>query len=156
MYKIYLIYINMCLTFLLSVGHFKRYVRRSLLAVLRYHRLNKTQQEAVKTTATYQNIAQGGNSRRFWLWLVYIGHLSPFGLSAGDISPSQNGALPRSSSLPVALLSYCLRWFPSTLWRWIPLMLLVSLPSRCLSVRLRSHDAGPACEQEEDQELGRK
>lgn len=109
-----------------------------------------------------------GNAQWKPLTLVYIGLVSVFGLSGGDISPSQTEALLSGSSLPIAPLSfhslssavfsssffwfpcYCLHRFPSTLFCWILLMSLVSFPSACPPVRQLSHETKRAHRGEEE------
>ena len=73
---------------------------------------NKTLQETLTTTLTYQNIGLEGNTQLKPLALGYIGLVNVFCLSVDDISPSQTGALLSCSSLPVALLSSPLAFLP--------------------------------------------
>lgn len=107
---------------------------------------NKTLQETLKTTLMYQNIGLEGNKQPKLLTLVYIGLVSLFGLSGGDISPSQTGALLSCSSLPPLTLlpSLFLKCLPTPLSLsplisvYIVLLNLTdvaSVTSICLSVR---------------------
>lgn len=108
------------------------------------------------------------NSRSFWLWsilglwvcLAYLEatslplRLELYWAAALSLHSLSSPVFSSSVSQPRC---HCLRWFPSTLFCWISLMSLVSLPSACLSVRLPSHDTETAREEEEeDQGLGWK
>lgn len=101
---------------------------------------------------TYQNIGLGGNKQSIPLTRVYIRLVSQFGLSGGDISPSQIGALPSCSALHVALLSFPLTFVPSLFLKSLPTPLSLSPTISVYIVMLNPADVAsvtsiclPAC-----------